>query len=192
MKRNKKSEKYIGAFMLMPLLIFIFVLICIIAPQFYPYLLFLIGLAAIFYIISRHLHRITASQCASCKGALTNLGVQRVYGGKLNEDGISRFSPVAIKVYKCDDCNKEYHELIYFSGGTVESTQRYRMNFPYVRTMIHVMGEVPDSIDKDFNLESAQEQYMALKRKLAKQVVEHNRKNGYISNPIKIDLDSNK
>lgn len=189
-----KLGRFIRTFVLMPLLIFVFVRICIIAPQFYPYLLFLLLLAVVFYLVGKYLHRITASQCASCRGALSNMGVQKVYAGRLNQDGGYNFSPIGIRVLRCVDCEKEYHELVYYSGisgEAIDYKNMFGLFFPYIKTMMILRGEIPNLVSKDFKYKSTtKEQYITLKRKLAKEVIEHNRKNGYLSNPIKIDLES--
>ena len=189
------AGRFIRTFILMPLLIFIFVRICIIAPQFYPYLLFLVGLVAIFFIAGKYMHRITASECASCRGPLSNLGVKKVFSGRLNEEGGENFDPIGIKVFRCDNCEKEYHELVYYSGVTGEAVDHkniFDLFFPYIKTMMVLRGEMPNLVNKDFKFRSTtKEQYIEIKRKLAKEVIAHNRKNGYLGNPIKIDLKSN-
>ncbi len=179
-------------FLFIPLGIFIFYRLLVLAPNIFPYFIGVAVLAGLFFLFGKKLHRTVASKCPKCGGPMNNMGVSKVYRGTLNKDGGANFPSLGKKILRCLDCENEYHELVYYSGSFGDAVDHKSLNDTTLEVMQAVYAsEFPKDLKKVGHRSITREEFKQIKQKLAKEVLENNMRAGYADQGIKIDLEDN-
>ena len=179
-------------FIFIPLGIFIFYRLFVLAPNIFPYFIGIAVLAGLFFLFGKKLHRTVATKCPKCGGPMNNMGVSKVFRGTLNKDGGANFPSLGKKILRCLDCENEYHELVYYSGSFGDAVDHKSLGDTQLEVVQTIYrSEIPMNVSKIGHKSITAEEYQAVKKKLAKEVLENNMRGGFADQGIKIDMEDN-
>ena len=184
-----KGKRRIMLIFSIPMATFLIYRLYVLAPQVFPAFLSVLIITALLAGGYRYARRTIAMKCAGCGGAMVNEGVEKVIKGSLDPNDGSKLDSIAKRIYRCEECGNEYHELMYYPSSSGDAAD-YSKDMKLAETVLVVMhGEVPGGRNKLNPNTMTRDHYRELKRKLADEVILHNRRNGFEQHPIKIDLE---
>ncbi len=184
-----KKRKILMLGFAVPLLGFLLWRLAILAPQLFgiavKVLLITIVIAAAYTIVRRK----AAMKCAKCGGAMVNEGTEKISKGALAEEDDAKLDSLGKVILRCEDCGNEYHELIYYKSSSGDAAD-YQKDMEASEVLLGVMNsEIPGRQQKLKVNKMTKEEYRRMKRKFADEVIQHNTRNGFAKDPIKIDLE---
>ena len=153
------------------------------SPAFFGYFTVVVILAFAFFYGGAFIHRLLLGKCPKCGGALYNMGVAMVFKSCFNVDTGKTFAAIGKAIYRCRDCENEFHRLIDYPYGPPATAYKYRYDYSkgYSKDGFHnvKMKKLPFKW-------ITEKEYLEIRNNLIKEVQYHNTKNGFNKKCIRL------